>query len=115
VSRNVVELSLGPGMVIDGAADLIERNQISTSGGDGLTVTGADHTVTRNVLKLNAGDGLALEAPAGMVVSRNQTDRNGGFGILETPALTPGSPNDYPLNICGADALGDSLPAGLCQ
>jgi parallel beta-helix repeat protein len=119
VSRNAAERNQFGGIVIAGTSAVVDRNRGNfTVNGPGIRILGAGHQVSRNFAhgSKTGQSGLSVSATAS-TISRNCTDDNAGFGILDDTAGhgTEDTANTYVGNHCTGNRMGTSDPPALCN
>jgi parallel beta-helix repeat protein len=124
VDRNIVLRGGACGIHISGADGNVVRNQAKyTQAGPGFVFDGATgQEVTLNT-SLGAEDDSSfhgfhvLSTSTGNTFARNISSSNDGFGIKDESVGTgtSGTGNTYTRNNCTGNALGNSMPDGLCQ
>ena len=118
IERSVIARNGGPGMVLNGTIDAF-GNQVMDNAGPGIIAStdlgeGSGGDIARNTIQRNGGDGILVDCQSCRFV-QNSIRNNQGFGIRDVSARSDQGDNEFILNVCTGNALGDSDPPGLCR
>ncbi|OGS03883.1 MAG: hypothetical protein A3G41_07080 [Elusimicrobia bacterium RIFCSPLOWO2_12_FULL_59_9] len=116
--RNALDEN-GEGIVLNGADDVdVLYNRVGGGAGAGLSLAPANGAVVyKNEFRDNDGDAVSVsKTSTDNVLTYNRAQNNGGYGFRDASSgtRTKGTANLYRSNFCAGNALGGSLPAGLC-
>jgi hypothetical protein len=118
IERSLIARNGGPGMVLNGHVDAF-ANQVVDNAGPGIIAStdlgeGPGGDIARNTIQRNAGDGVVVDCQS-CRFERNSIRNNQGVGIRDISAQNDQGDNEFVLNVCAGNALGDSDPPGLCR